>query len=89
MSWLDSTDAPILDAQVAKLDRFTSALADGVIDRGELAAQLEALVGAMKAAESELDDAQHAKVTQVLVELTAYNVMKVLHEMAQARTSRR
>ena len=35
----------------------------------------------MKGVESELTDELHAKVTTVLVELTAYNVMRLLHEL--------
>ena len=37
------------------------------------------------AVETSLSDEQHAKVTKLLAELTAYSVMRTLHEMAQAR----
>ena len=40
----------------------------------------------MKALEAELGDELHSKVTTVLVELTAYNVMRLLHELQAART---
>ena len=39
----------------------------------------------MKAVEGSLSDDQHAKVTKLLAELTAYSVMRTLHDMAQAR----
>jgi hypothetical protein len=39
----------------------------------------------MKKIESELSDDLHAKVTTVLVELTAYNVMRLLHELQTER----
>jgi hypothetical protein len=39
----------------------------------------------MKALEPELSDALHAKVTTVLVELSAYNVMRLLHELQAER----
>jgi len=39
----------------------------------------------MKAVERELSDDLHAKVTNVLVELTAYDVMRVLHELQAER----
>jgi hypothetical protein len=42
-------------------------------------------VAAMKALEGELSDALHAKTTTVLVELTAYNVMRLLHELQVER----
>jgi hypothetical protein len=39
----------------------------------------------MKKLEPELSDELHAKVTTVLVELTAYNVMRLLHELQSER----
>ena len=39
----------------------------------------------MKAVESSLSDEQHTKVTKLLAELTAYSVMRTMHELAQAR----
>jgi hypothetical protein len=42
-------------------------------------------VSAMKKVEAELNDDLHAKVTTVLVELTAYNVMRLLHELQSER----
>ena len=39
-----------------------------------------------KKVEGELTDDQHAKVTSLLVELSAYNVMRLLHELQTART---
>ena len=85
MSWLSDADLPQLDAQVQKLAHFTRSMADGVIDKDELATQEKRLVSAMKAVEGELSDADHARVTNLLVELTAYNVMQVLHGLAVER----
>ena len=48
-------------------------------------AQEQRLVAAMKALEPMLSDELHAKVTTVLVELTAYNVMRLLHELQAER----
>jgi len=87
VSWLNDESTPDLDAHVGKLEHFTQSLADGVIDAQELATQEANLVKAMKAVEGSLDDAQHAKVTTLLAELTAYSVMRTLHEMAQARVA--
>jgi hypothetical protein len=84
-SWLNDDSHPDLDAHVASLDHFAASLADGVIDANELATQEANLVNAMKAVEASLSDEQHAKVTKLLAELTAYSVMRTLHEMAQAR----
>jgi hypothetical protein len=84
-SWINDDSHPDLDAHVDKLDHFAASLADGVIDAQELATQEANLVTAMKAVEGSLSDDQHAKVTKLLAELTAYSVMRTLHEMAQAR----
>ena len=84
-SWLNDDSHPDLDAHVASLDHFAASLADGVIDANELATQEANLVTAMKAVEASLSDDQHAKVTKLLAELTAYSVMRTLHEMAKAR----
>jgi hypothetical protein len=87
ISWLNDDSTPDLDAQVAKLDHFTQSIADGVIDAQEMATQETNLVAAMKAVEGSLDDEQHAKVTRLIAEVTAYSVMKTLHELTQARVS--
>ena len=80
-SWFDDSDLPIIDEQVAKLESFTAAMADGVIEKQELDRQQESLVQAMRQVEAELSDDQHAKVTRLLAELSAYNVMRLLHEL--------
>jgi predicted transcriptional regulator len=87
-SWLNDDSTPDLDAHVSKLDHFAASLADGVIDAQELATQETNLVTAMKAVEASLSDDQHAQVTKLLAELTAYSVMRTLHEMAKARVQK-
>jgi hypothetical protein len=85
-SWFDDkAEHPIIQERVAKLDTFTSALADGVVTRQELANQEARLASAMKSLEPKLSDDVHEAVTAVLVELTAYNVMRLLHELAAER----
>ena len=84
-SWINDDSHPDLDAHVGQLDHFANSLADGVVDANELATQEKNLLAAMKAVEGSLDDGQHAKVTRLLAELTAYSVMRTLHEMAHAR----
>lgn len=84
-SWINDESTPDLDAHVNKLEHFANSLADGVVDAQELSTQEKLLVAAMKDVEGSLDDTQHAKVTKLLAELTAYSVMRTLHEMAQAR----
>jgi predicted transcriptional regulator len=86
ISWFDDkAEHEAIQERVSKLDSFTSALADGVVSRQELSSQEQRLVSAMKNVEAELNDDLHAKVTTVLVELTAYNVMRLLHELQSER----
>lgn len=87
-SWINDDSTPDLDSHVADLEHFATSLADGVIDAKELSTQEANLVAAMKAVESSLDDDQHAKVTKLLAELTAYSVMRTLHDMAKARVQK-
>jgi hypothetical protein len=85
-SWFDDkAEHPILQERATKLDSFTSALADGVVSKQEVEGQEQRLVTAMRALESELSDTLHEKVTTVLVELSAYNVMRLLHELQAER----
>lgn len=86
VSWFDDkAEHPIIQDRVAKLEAFTSALADGVVTKQELSDQESRLVAAMKSLEPGLSDEMHGKVTTVLVELTAYNVMRLLHDLAAER----
>lgn len=84
-SWLNDDNLPMLDEHVAKLEHFTRSMADGQIDAGEVEKQEQNLIAAMKSVEGDLSDEQHEKVTRLLVELTAYNVMNLLHELARER----
>ena len=85
-SWFDEkAETPLMHEQINKLESFTSALADGVVSKHELAGQEQRLVAAMKALEPKLSDELHASVTTVLVEMTAYNVMRLLHELQAER----
>ena len=84
-SWINDDTTPDLDKHVGPLEHFATSLADGMIDAQELSTQEKNLVAAMKDVEGTLSDDQHLKVTKLLAELTAYSVMRTLHEMAQAR----
>ena len=89
MSWFDETTAmPVIEEQVEKLASFAEAVADGVIERKELDAQQQTLMATMRAVEGTLNDAQHEAVTRLLVELSAYNVMRTLHELQSDRLQR-
>ena len=86
-SWFDdNAQHPSIHERMEKLESFTSALADGQVSKQELNAQEARLMTALKAVEPELSDAQHEKVTTLLVELSAYNVMRLLHELRAEQT---
>lgn len=84
----DSTHLPVIDEQAQKLDSFVQAMADGVISKTELEKQQESLIQVMKAVESDLTDDQHAKITRLLIELSAYNLMRLLHELQTEKLQR-
>jgi hypothetical protein len=84
-NWINDNSHPDLDAQLERLEHFTKSMADGVIDENELSTQEQNLVSAMRAVEASLSDDQHAKVTKLLAELTAYSVMRTLHDFQAAR----
>lgn len=89
-SWFDAdTEVPNLDAKIQELDSFTEAMADGKIDSEELETQQDRVVEAMKSVEADLDDATHAKVTALLVEVTAYDIMRTVHELQKERLRRK
>ena len=85
-SWFDEkAEHPVIQQQAEKLESFMSALADGIVTSQELASQEQRLVTSMKALEAGLSDELHAKVTSVLVELTAYDMMRLMHELQSGR----
>lgn len=84
--WLDEkTQTPVIDQYAQKLDTFVQTMADGKVDDKEIKAQETRLVNLMKEVEPLLDDKTHEKVTRLLCELTAYDIMQLLHTMQQAR----
>lgn len=85
-SWLDAeSHQPVIERYARRLGPFVEAMADGKIDQSEVQAQEKRLVKLMKEVEPTLSPALHERVTQLLYELTAYNLMHILHSMEQAR----
>ncbi len=84
-NWIDDDNHPAIDAHMQQLEHFTKSIADGVVDKDELATQKARLVLAMQTVESVLSDDAHAKVTTLLAELAAYTAMEMLHSMTAAR----
>ena len=85
LSWLDDEGGVAIDDHAKKLESYVTALADGVISADEVGDQEKRVVALMREIEPQLDDALHAKVTQLLLDLTAFNVMQLLHALHEAR----
>jgi hypothetical protein len=86
LRWLDdTTDTPLIDGYARQLQSFIDTMADGHVDTGEIEAQEKRLIRLMKKVEPRLSDELHADVTELLCELTAYDLMQMLYEMHQAR----
>ncbi|WP_422928253.1 hypothetical protein [Singulisphaera sp. PoT] len=83
--WLDDRSNPQIHAYTERLGTFIEALADGKIDDHELHDQQARVIALMKKVEPELSDELHHEVTALLCELTAYNIMHTLQELASAR----
>lgn len=85
-SWLDDkSETTLIDEYTQKLVTFMEAISDGHVDDAELAAQEQRLVAQMKEVEPSLNDALHDKVTRLLCELSAFNVMQTLHSLQASR----
>ncbi len=84
--WFDpQTKLPMLEDKARRLDSFLTAVAAGRIDDSELKAQEERLGKLMQEIEPQLEPGLHAKVTELLCELTAYDMMQVMHAMQSSR----
>ena len=81
----DKNDAPLLAEYARKLDSFCDAVADGKVTSAELGEQEKRLVALMKELEPLLSDAAHEKVTRLLCEVTAYDLMQAMHLAGKSR----
>ena len=81
----DATEAPLLAEYARKLDSFLDVVADGRVDTKELEEQEKRLVNLMKQVEPLLSPEAHEKVTELLCEVTAYDLMNTFHMAGKAR----
>ncbi|APZ90821.1 hypothetical protein [Fuerstiella marisgermanici] len=87
-SWIDpDTNEPLIDDYAKQLEGFVRAFQDGVISDKEISDQEARLADVMKEVEDTLDDETHAKVTRLLCELNAYDIMQFTYEMQQSRAA--
>lgn len=81
----DKSEAPLLAEYARKLDSFCDAVADGRVTTVELEEQEKRLVGIMKELEPLLSPEAHEKVTHLLCEVTAYDLMQAMHLAGKSR----
>ena len=85
-AWFDeNSNAPVITENAKRLDSFVQAIADGKITDEEVKTQEARLVKLMKEIEPQLDPKLHEQVTQLLCEVTAYDMMQSLNMMQSAR----
>lgn len=84
--WFDAaSDSPLLAEYARKLDSFLDVVADGRVDTKELEEQEKRVVSLMKQVEPLLSAEAHEKVTELLCEVTAYDLMNTFHMAGKAR----
>jgi len=84
--WFDAaTDSALLSEYARKLDSFHEAVADRRVDVKELEAQEKLVVDLMKEVEPVLDPVAYEKVTRLLCEVTAYDLMTAFHLAGKSR----
>ena len=89
-SWLDDqAQTTMIDDYAQNLGSFVDAMADGIVDSHEVAAQEQRVVALMKEIEPQLDDTMHEQLTKLLCELSAYNVMQTLNSLYEVRPKTR
>jgi hypothetical protein len=85
-AWFDGTKHTSLIAEKAqRTESFLAAMADGRIDPSEVARQEDRLVALMAEIEPQLAPALHAKVTELLCELTVYDFMQAMVSLEKSR----
>jgi hypothetical protein len=85
-SWFDEeSQKPMIETYARQLKSFIQTMADGKVEKKEIKDQEERLVSLMKEIEPQLEPELHEKVTQLLCELTAYDLMQTLYRMQEAR----
>ena len=78
-------ESTLIDDYARQTVGYIEGMADGKIDDKELAAQEAKLVALMKKVEPNLDDSQHAEMTELLCEMSCYNVMQMLHMIHESQ----
>ncbi len=84
--WFDeASHTPLIADRAQRMESFVAAVAEGQVDEAEIKGQERRLVALMEEVEPQLTPELHAKVTDLLCELTVYNFMHAMHSVQQAR----
>jgi hypothetical protein len=85
-TWFDDdANTSLISQEAQRLESFVSAMADGQVTDDELKAQEKRVVKLLKEIEPQLEPKLHAQVTELLCELTAYDIMQLLNTMQHSR----
>jgi hypothetical protein len=85
-TWVDEdTDLPLITERARQLDSFVDAIADGKVTDAEVKAQEARVMRLLKEIEPQLEPALRERVTELLCELSAYDMMQVLNIMSHSR----
>ena len=85
MSWLDDAGGVAIDDYARKLESYVQAMADGIVTADEVSTQEQKVVQLMKEIEPHLPAELHDKVTELLCELVAFDILQLLHMVQEAR----
>ncbi len=85
-AWFDeASHAPLITKKAQQTESFLAAMADGKIEPAEIEAQEDRLVRLMQEIEPQLSPSLHAQVTELLCELTVYDLMQTISAVQQGR----
>ena len=85
-TWVDEdTDLPLITERARQLDSFVEAIADGKVTDAEVKTQEARVMKLLKEIEPQLDPQMRERVTELLCELSAYDMMQVLNIMSHSR----
>jgi hypothetical protein len=85
-TWVDEdSDLPLITERARQLDSFVDAIADGKVTDAEVKAQEARVMKLLKEIEPQLEPKMRERVTELLCELSAYDMMQVLNIMQHSR----
>jgi hypothetical protein len=85
-TWVDeNADLPLITERARQLDSFVDAIADGKVTDAEVKAQEARVMKLLKDIEPQLEPKMRDRVTELLCELSAYDMMQVLNIMQHSR----